>query len=107
MEFQGPKQDKKHAYYPVASRRGEERVFVVDKEEVRFALAEGSGEIVWLWVHDVLRQTKRRGQPVHWHVAVVWDVIGLEWNLDLQHVCVGGQHFPWSVNLHKIRLSIL
>lgn len=44
----------KHPYYPVACRRGEERVFVVDKEEVRLALVEGSCEIVWLRVHDMV-----------------------------------------------------
>lgn len=96
----------RHPYYPVASRRGEECVFVVDKEEVRLALVEGSCEIVWLRVHDVLRQTKRGGQPVHGHITVVWDVVDLKWDLDLQHVCVGGQHFPWCVDFHKISLSI-
>lgn len=96
----------KQPYYPVAGRRGEERLFVVDKEEIRLALVEGSCEVVWLRVHDVLWQTERGGQPVHGHLAVVWDVIGLERDLDLQHVCVGGQHFPWSVNLHEISLSI-
>lgn len=96
------------AYYPVARRRREERVFVVDKEEVRLVLVEGSSEIIWLGVHDVLRQTERRGQPVHGDLFVVLLCVSdLEWNLDLQHVCIGCQNFPRSVDLHKVGLSIL
>lgn len=72
----------KHPYYPVASRRGEERLSVIDEEEVRLALVEGSCEKVWLRVHDVVRQTKRSGHPVHGHLGVVWDVVDLEWDLD-------------------------
>lgn len=100
------KSSSKHPYYPVASRRGEECLFVVDEEEVRLALVEGSCEKVWLRMHDMVRQTKRSRQPVHGHLVVVWDVVDLEWDLDFQHVCVGGQHLPWSVDLHKISLSI-
>lgn len=96
----------KHPYYPVASGWGEECVFVIDKEEVRLALVERSCEIVWLRVHDVLWQTKGGGQPVHGYVVVFWDVIGLEWNFDFQYVCIGGQHFPRSMDLHKISLPI-
>lgn len=106
LELQGEKQDKR-AYDPVASRRREERLFVFDKEEVRLALVEWSCEIVWLRVHDVPRQTERRRQPVHGDLAVVWDIVDLERNLDFQHVCVCGQYFPRSMDLDKISLSIL
>jgi len=101
------KSRSKNPYYPVADRWGEERRFVIDEEEVGLALVEWSREIVGLGVHDVLRQTEGSGQPVHGHVTVVWDVVDLEWDLDLQHVCVGGQDFPWSVDLHKISLSVV
>lgn len=97
----------KNPYYPVADRWGEECRFVIDEEEVGLALVEWSSEIVGLGVHDVLRQTEGGGQPVHGHVTIVWDVVDLEWDLDLQHVCVGGQDFPWSVDLHKISLSVV
>lgn len=108
---EGHKQDKKksrpkHPYNPVASRRREESVLVVDKEEVGLALVEGSSEIVCVRVHDVPWEAKRRGQPVHGHLVVVWDVVDLERDLDLEHVCVGGQHFPWSVDLHERSLSV-
>lgn len=97
----------KHPYYPVASGGGKECLLVVDKEEVGLALVERSCEEVWLRLHDLLRQTKGGGQPVHGHLSVFWDVIDLEWNFDLQYVCVGGQHFPRSMDLHKIGLSII
>ena len=96
----------KYPYDPVAIGSGEECLFVIDEEEVRLALVERSGEEVRLRVHDGLGQTERGGQPVHGHLCVFWDVVDLERNLDLKHVCVGGQHFPWSVDLHKIRLPI-
>lgn len=96
-----------HPYNPVACRGRKECIFVVDKEEVRLALVEGSSEVVWLGVHDVVRQTKGSRPPNHGHLPVVWDVVGLKWDLDLQYVCIGGQHFPRSVDLHKISLSII
>lgn len=58
-------------------------------------------------MHDVVRQAKGGGQPIHGHVAVLCDVIGLEWHLDLQHVGISGQHFPRSVDLEEISLSII
>lgn len=95
-----------HPYYPVAGRRREESLLVLDEEEIRLALVEGSGEVVWLGVHDVIRQAEGRRQPVHGNVLVLRDVVDLEGDFDLQHVRVRGQHFPRSVDLHKRRLSI-
>jgi len=95
------------AHNSVAGGRGEEGVLVVDEEEVGLVLVEGRGEVVGLGVHDVIGQAERRGQPVHGHLAVVQDVVGLEGNLDLQLVGEGGQHLPRSVDLQEEGLPVV
>lgn len=79
-----------HPYYPVASGGREESLLVLDEEEIGLALVEGGSEVVWLGVHDVIRQAEGRRQPVHGNVLVVRDVVDLKRDFDLQHVCVCG-----------------
>lgn len=101
------KSQSRRPYYPVASRGREESLLVIDEEEVGLALVEGGSEVVWLRVHDAIGQTEGGGQPVHRDLLVVWDVVGLEGHLDLQHIGVGGQHLPGSVDLQEVCLPII
>lgn len=94
-------------YNPVACGREEERVLVVDEEEVGLGLVEGRGEVVRVGVHDPVGQTERCAEPGEWHVAVFRDVVDLEGHLDLQDVGVGGEHVPRRVDLQEVRLAVI
>lgn len=67
----------------VPSRRREEGVPVGDEEEVLLALGEGVGEVVWLRVHDVVRQAERVRYDVQGDIVGVGDVVLLEGEPDV------------------------
>lgn len=72
-----------HTYDSVPRGRREEGVPVGDEEEVRLALGEGVGEVVWLWVHDVVRQAERMRYDVQVDVVPLGDVVLLEGKPDV------------------------
>lgn len=67
----------------VPSGRREEGVPVGDEEEVLLALGEGVGEVVWLRVHDVVRQAERVRYDVQGDIVGVGDVVLLEGEPDV------------------------
>lgn len=70
--------------------RREERVLVIDEEEVGLLLVEGVGEVVRLGAHDVFWQTERVREPLQRDILTVGDVALLEGNFDLQDLRVRG-----------------
>lgn len=78
------------AHNSVPCGRREDRVLVVDEEEVGLLLVEGVGEVVRLRAHDVVWQAERVREPLQRDILTVGDVALLEGNLDLQDLCVCG-----------------
>lgn len=74
----------------------------MDEEEVHFVFFEVVGEIIWLWVHDVVRQAERMWDPVERGLSAVREVALFEGNFDLQDVGVGGEDIPRSMDLQEI-----
>lgn len=74
-------QHRTHNSVPCGRR--EEGVPVGDEEEVGLALGEGVGEVVWLRVHDVVREAERMRYDIQVDVIAVGDVVLLEGKPDV------------------------
>lgn len=96
------------AHHSAPRGRREEAVLVGDVEELLPVLLEGGREVLRLLFDQVLVGVEVPGDEVEKlpRGGAGGQVVGLDGELDVQHLGVGAQHVPRHVHLHEHQLVV-